>query len=362
MQAQQSLDAHLQRTPPPKGPYKGFLDIQEASELMGGDRPYFHVVSNKIHGYRVQRSSNFLFSRFQLQMNGTLRNKISILNRHDPHDPTANESGPSSRVELVFLLFHVCLHVLTLALPKDFSIQHEELYSKLQRMIQSVSCDLDLQSLLVQFMFAFPMDKSIQGFEDMISSAWMEDHHPSVFLEMTAIIGCLKLASKSTRPIEEGMVACRAMLSSLDSFHRRSGTHLTVSFMKAHLNRRSRRDHNPDAPRYWYQSLLSRIAQIWLSSGSGAATGKRKLSQALVCWDHNARLQHWDGWSSHKLMDGIHNLPMGIPSCLLTNGQLPTVKPKIHHHQPSQSQNQENIPPNRDPTLPIRKLYHVSHT
>lgn len=331
-----------------KRPYKGFLDVQEASEMMGGKYPDFQLVSNKVYGYKVERSGNFLYSRFRLQMDKSLERSIDTLHRYNPK---ANQLGCSHRVELVFLLFHVCLHVLAQALPKDASIKHQELYSRLPRMLESITCDADLRALLVQFLFAFPTDQSIQEHKDTISSVWTDNHHPSVFLEMTALIGCLKLTSTMTsEPIEQRetrIAACRSVLLKLDSFHRRSGTHLTVSFMKVHLNRQSRREHNPDAPDFWYQSLLGRIAQVWLCHDShGTITRKRKPSEGTVTCNENTCFRHWDGYTTHKLMNGVDDLPMGIPSCLLTRRHHPTTAkskincPSLHCHQ------KENIPPN----------------
>jgi len=264
----------------PGQPYAGFQGLHVAAQKLGpryAENSYL-LLTSKILGYRLGRVKTFLYSRFTLDIDPDLKKSIV-------------EWGKGTglyRVELVFLLFQVSIHILSRALPSGQSIKHKQFYQRLLDMTRMVTCDSDLEDLLVQFVSAFPTDVSIDKHRSVICDYWVNDHHPVVFLEMISLIASLEIATRPSQPyppLESRDLHCTSILSKLESFHKRSGEKLTVCFTKAHLSRRQRVKNHPDAPLFFYQCLLGRIAQIWLTrnpKGRGVSGCKRNVSGVPV--------------------------------------------------------------------------------
>ena len=264
----------------PKHPYQGFIDLCNCSLAMGGKQKPYELIARNITGYKVDRVSDVLHYRFNLLVPDHLKHTIVSLDDH----------RLTYRMELVFLLFRVTQHVLQTILPTH-RIKDEQCYDFLQRMSSSIHSDSDMEAALLQFCIALPTDDSIRSNATTLKPVWPpgQQHHPAVLLEMISSISSLKTAKISPWSDEQHSI-CRSILTGLQDFHLKSGSRRSILFTQRHLNLSDRVARNSEAPQFWYQCLLGRIAQIWLTRSYTAAvrtSGKRKaVVQCPAIYNH----------------------------------------------------------------------------
>ena len=224
-------------------------------------------------------------------------------------------------VEMAWLTFNIVHHIFS-SVFQDRVIQPSQSLQFCDSMLEPVETADDLIGILLQFCCAFPNQEKILLHKKRLRKFWMgycDDEigiHASAFLEISSFIATHSISnekgSDETSLIGIQSRRCVELIDSVVEFHGRSGTRLTVKFTKRLLNRRDRTDRNPDAPTFWYISLLARIGQIWLSRYAD----EDKPMASAIYYGSDRWFRYWDP-SASKLMIGRENLPPGIPTCLL---------------------------------------------
>ena len=113
-------------------------------------------------------------------------------------------------------------------------------------------------------------------------------------------------------------------MEKLGRFHSKSLGRRWVKFTMKLLSRSDRVKKNNDAPLFWYQSLLGRIAQMRLTKKPTTATAnetkasrKRKQEDyTTINYGTDMQLRHWTTTRS-MFFPQFDHVPSGLPLCLL---------------------------------------------
>ena len=240
---------------------------------------------SKFSGYILVALSPMESSRFSMVVAADFQTAVSTVEETKERIGKPNATNTTIyKVELVLLLFHVTRHVLQTALP-DIFIQNDRCYDLIERLTQPGVSNADLEDVLLQLCCGFPTDESIREHEFKIRELWLSSEHPHTgFLEMTSAIASTRMAALQQSAAQD--CHCKNILQTLLQFHKSSGQKRSVHFTKKHLTRKKRVEKNPKAPLFWYQCLLGRISQIWLTRPISASRKRKQVDDTDPQVDH----------------------------------------------------------------------------